>query len=82
MIVAEVVLPEDRRATLDFDCIGAFLPDLTLGSWIERRITWASIAVTDWLGMNPDDAIALEYQQSAARAAAASRQGRPDSRPR
>lgn len=50
---------------------GAYLSELTLGSWLERRLTWASIKLADWLGTDPDDAIARQYSQSAKRVAAA-----------
>lgn len=71
VIVAEVDLPTGDRPALEVDCIGAFLSDLTLGSWLERRLTWASIVLADWLGTSPDDEIALHYSRSAERVAAA-----------
>lgn len=73
LAVADVGLPAGVRPMPELDCIGAFISNLTLGSWFERRMTWSWLRISGWLGIDPDRAIAESYEESAARKLAARR---------
>lgn len=43
ILVSDVTLDQTAKTKPDATCIGPFLKDLTLGSWLAKRITWAKI---------------------------------------
>jgi len=73
ILVANLTLNRSSKSTPTADCIGPFLRELTLGSWLQKRITWASIWLAELFDANPDDQIHSAYLASEKRRAAAAK---------
>lgn len=71
VLVVDVLLDNTIKKEPTAECIGPFLKGLTLGSWLERRITWAMIWAGGMFGSNPEDEIRTSYQSNPNRRAAA-----------
>jgi len=71
VLIADISLIADMKSAPDAQCIGPYLMDLTIGSWFEKRVTWAGIWIADLFGMNPDEELHEAYLASPGRRAAA-----------
>lgn len=73
VLVVDIKLDSSFKSKPTAECIGPYLQELTLGSWLETRITWASIWVAEVFGANLDDKIHAAYLASVNRRAAATK---------
>ena len=71
VLVVDLILDSSLKTKPSADCIGPFLKELTIGSWLEKRVTWFRIWIADLFDANPDDEIHDAYLASEKRQAAA-----------
>lgn len=77
VLVVDVSLDSTIKKEPIAECIGPFLKGLTLGSWVEKRVTWATIWIAGLFDANPEDEIQTAYQSNPNRRAAALRFHQP-----
>jgi len=71
VLVVDLSLDDSAKVKPTATCIGPFLKELTLGSWLEKRITWASIWLAESFNADPDAEIHAVYIASEKRRTAA-----------
>lgn len=64
VLVMDVSLDPKLKVAPKMDCVGPFVRELTLGSWLDRRLTWAMIWVSEVLGYSPESEIEQSYLES------------------
>jgi len=73
ILVIDLTLDGSTKTKPTAECIGPFLKELTIGSWMEKRVTWTGIWVAELLGANADDQIRAAYLASDKRLVAAAK---------
>lgn len=71
ILVVNLRLDSTSKKEPNAECVGPFLKDLTLGSWLEKRFTWTAIWIAETFGSSSDDEIRAACRSNPKRPAAA-----------
>ncbi|MEM7079647.1 MAG: carbon-nitrogen hydrolase family protein [Pseudomonadota bacterium] len=71
VLVVDITLDETQKRAPSMACVGPFIQDLTLGSWLEKRLTWIMIWIYGVFGVNPEAEVERSYADNHNRRAAA-----------